>query len=217
MAIVYRHIRLDNNEPFYIGIGKGYKRAFEKQKRNNYWRNVVNKTDYKVDILFDDLTWEEAQLKEIEFINIYGRKDIKTGTLVNLTNGGEGCNGRIFTQEQRRSIGDKNRIHNLGKKLTKEHKDKIAKSTTGRKQTKETIQKCRLLNTGDLNPMYGKSHSEESRKKISENSSIPIIDLETGIFYTLKELSILFNRHVNTVIYNLKNKYKDRYIYLKNN
>ena len=30
MAIVYRHIRLDKNEVFYIGIGKTEKRAYEK-------------------------------------------------------------------------------------------------------------------------------------------------------------------------------------------
>lgn len=27
MAIVYRHIRLDKNEPFYIGIGKDEKKS----------------------------------------------------------------------------------------------------------------------------------------------------------------------------------------------
>ena len=41
MAYVYRHIRLDKNQPFYIGVGKNdndLKRAFSKCNRNSYWR-----------------------------------------------------------------------------------------------------------------------------------------------------------------------------------
>ena len=66
---LYRHIRLDKNEPFYIGISsdKGF-RANDKKKRNKIWKDIISKSDYEIEILFDDLTWEEACLKEIEFI-----------------------------------------------------------------------------------------------------------------------------------------------------
>ena len=72
MAYVYRHIRIDKNEPFYIGISSGddYSRANSKKNRNTHWHNIVNKTDYKVEIMLDDLTIEEACKKEIEFISI---------------------------------------------------------------------------------------------------------------------------------------------------
>ena len=62
MTYVYRHIRLDKNEPFYIGIGTdlNYKRAYSKHSRNIYWQRVVNKTKYEVEILFDNLTKNEA-------------------------------------------------------------------------------------------------------------------------------------------------------------
>lgn len=100
MAYVYRHIRLDSNKPFYIGIGEDlpknislYKRAYETTNRNKFWSNIVNKVKYKVDIVLDDLTWEEACKKEIEFISLYGRKDLKKGSLVNLTDGGDGKKG----------------------------------------------------------------------------------------------------------------------------
>lgn len=33
MATVYRHIRLDKNEPFYIGIGKDEKKSTWKKKK----------------------------------------------------------------------------------------------------------------------------------------------------------------------------------------
>jgi|688.fasta_scaffold360728_2 hypothetical protein len=94
MAYVYRHIRLDKNEPFYIGISSlnNYSRCINTD-RNNLWNKIVNKSDYKIEILLDNLTWEEACEKEKEFIKLYGRKNNNTGILANLTDGGEGVIG----------------------------------------------------------------------------------------------------------------------------
>jgi hypothetical protein len=106
--ILYRHIRLDKNEVFYIGIGHDIKRAFSKFSRNRYWCYIVGLTEYKVDILFDNLSRKEAEEKEIEFIKIYGRKDLKAGTLVNLTDGGTGGLGLKHTDVAKFKM--KNRI-----------------------------------------------------------------------------------------------------------
>jgi len=63
---LYRHIRLDKNEPFYIGIGGfdktdfEYKRAYDKTRRNNIWKRIINKTDYRVEILMDELSFIEC-------------------------------------------------------------------------------------------------------------------------------------------------------------
>ena len=61
MAYLYRHIRLDKNEPFYIGIGSDnrFRRANEKARRNKHWKNIVAKSLFQVDILFDNLSWEK--------------------------------------------------------------------------------------------------------------------------------------------------------------
>lgn len=100
MWYVYEHIRLDTNQPFYIGIGnhrKGtffktiYFRAFQesKGKRTNFWRNIKNKTEIKINILYDNLTQQEAENKEIELINLYGRRALDpNGLLVNFSEGG---------------------------------------------------------------------------------------------------------------------------------
>jgi len=92
MAYVYRHIRLDKNHVFYVGIGSddSYDRAYSKDSRNQHWYNVVNKSQYEVEIMLDDISWEQACEKEVEFIKLYGRKDLNEGTLVNMTAGGEG-------------------------------------------------------------------------------------------------------------------------------
>jgi len=54
MATVYKHIRLDTLEVFYIGIGKEIKRAYSKQRRNKYWNSIVSKHGYKVEIFKDN-------------------------------------------------------------------------------------------------------------------------------------------------------------------
>lgn len=98
---VYRHIRLDKNEPFYIGIGcKGnYSRAKQKNKRSDFWKKIASKSDYKVEIIMDELSHSEAESKEIEFISMYGRIDKGEGTLCNLTNGGKGRAGFVVTED----------------------------------------------------------------------------------------------------------------------
>jgi hypothetical protein len=112
MAYVYRHIRLDKNEPFYIGIGsdKYHFRAYDKGRRNNIWKKIVAKTEYEVEILFDNIDRLEACKKEIEFIKLYGKK-CNNGILCNLTDGGDGSFG-IFTRK--------------GVKLSNETKDKMS-------------------------------------------------------------------------------------------
>ena len=161
---IYRHIRLDKNEPFYIGIGGfskrekefTYKRAYNKSTRNKIWKKIVAKTDYEIEILLENLTWEEACEKEKEFILLYGRLDLKTGTLTNLTDGGDGTIG-ISDEARRkiseRQIGEKN--HMYGKKTPDSVKKKIVASTIGEK-----------------NHMYGKNHTEESKLKMSDSLKV---------------------------------------------
>jgi hypothetical protein len=121
MAVVYRHIRLDKNEPFYIGIGKSENRAYSRAHRNDHWKRVVALADYEVEILFEDIGWDEAKDKEREFIALYGRVNSGTGCLVNQTDGGDGALGRVVSKATRERIGSKR----VGIKLSEEHKAKI--------------------------------------------------------------------------------------------
>jgi uncharacterized ubiquitin-like protein YukD len=134
MAYIYRHIRLDKNQPFYIGIGKDdegqFKRAYSKNSRNIYWNNIVNFTHYKVEIILTDLSWEEACKKEIEFISLY-KKNIHNGTLCNITDGGE---GGFLSKE----VNEKRRQSLIGHKLTKETKEKIRLKAKQRVVSDET-------------------------------------------------------------------------------
>jgi hypothetical protein len=157
MAYVYRHIRLDKNEPFYIGIGSdnSYKRAFEKtkDKRSIFWNNIVNKTNYEVEILMDNLTWEQACEKEKEFISMYGRNDLGKGTLVNMTDGGDGVIN--LNKDIRASISQ----HLKGKKQSEATKNK-------RKETLKKVWENQDLR--DLKRMQTSNLSKEVRKRMAD-------------------------------------------------
>lgn len=86
---LYRHIRLDTNQVFYIGIGCG-RRAYTKHSRNKHWQSITNKTSYTIQIMLESFDRNFIVSKEIEFIALYGRKDLGKGTLCNFTDGGEG-------------------------------------------------------------------------------------------------------------------------------
>ena len=142
---VYQHIRVDKNEIFYIGIGN-IKRSIDayNKRRNKIWFDITSKTKYIVEILHENLSWEEACIIEIELIKQYGRKDLNTGILANLTDGGNGCVNRIFTEEHKQNISKSL----TGKKLSEEHKLKMSLARKGRKLSDETKEKMRNARLG---------------------------------------------------------------------
>lgn len=87
---IYQHVRLDRNEIFYIGKGtKKYKgnayfRAFTKNSRNQYWKNITQTTSYKVEILEEFESEQECLKRETELIRLYGYSWNGTGILCNM-------------------------------------------------------------------------------------------------------------------------------------
>lgn len=134
MAIVYRHRRNDTNEVFYIGIGTTEKRAASCIARNKMWHSVVKKAGgFYYDIIYHSISWNEACAEEKRFILEYGRRDLNTGILVNMTDGGDGLNGYKPTEESNKkrsqSLLGRKKVYVKGcrKTLTEEHKAKLRK------------------------------------------------------------------------------------------
>ncbi len=98
----YLHYTKDTNIVFYVGKGKN-DRCLHTEDRSTWWQNVVNKHDYYIVIESINLSEDEAFKREIELIAKFGRKQYG-GTLVNLSDGGEGVSGRIWTENERNAL-----------------------------------------------------------------------------------------------------------------
>ena len=163
--IVYKHTSPSNK--VYIGItsqspnrrwrnGNGYKgqtyfwRAIQKYG----WNNI------KHEILFDKLTKEEAEQKEIELIAHYKSNDETYG--YNMSTGGEsGSKGYKYSDEQKQHMRDahsgdkngmygkhhtktsieKNRIKHLKENLSPDTISKMSAAKKGKKRNRSSVEK----------------------------------------------------------------------------
>lgn len=206
MTCVYLHFRLDTNEVFYVGIGNK-RRSKDMLDRNYHWENIVKKHGYRIEIIHEFETRNEAVQKEIELIAYYGRRDIGTGSLCNMTDGGEGSIGRIISEKHKNKIREvhtgripspetraKMSLSQKNKIVTKETREKISASTKGiKKLSDEHRAKIKEI-TGTIEFRLkvsefhtGKKRSDESRKKMSEAKK-KYYELKTG------QLSLLINQ-----------------------
>ena len=184
MAYLYRHIRLDKNQPFYIGISgrnNNYSRAYSMLDRNIYWKRIVAKTKYEIEIVLDDLNWEDVCKKEKEFILFYGRRDLGKGLLVNLTDGGEGLlNHKISEQTSikmsKSQLGNKKYLlrttpqEEINKKVSLANKGKIRSEAF-----KEKIKNHFKING---HPSLGKKLSNKTKEKIAASRCRSVLQFD---------------------------------------
>ena len=94
---VYAYLREKDLTPYYIGKGSK-NRAFENH-------NVkVPKDPIRIIFLQQNLLEYDAFRLEIAYIKLFGRKDLGSGILRNITNGGEGIAGYRHTNEAKVKI-----------------------------------------------------------------------------------------------------------------
>ena len=197
--LVYRHRRLDNNDIFYVGISSNSKRPFDFKKRSKFWKRVTSNTKFIVEIIVDNISKDKAIDLEMLLISEYGRRDLKTGTLVNMTEGGEGTKGCI--PHNKGGIGFKHSEETLnmmrgsnnsmyGKKHNEATKLKIADKSKGRLFSDESRLKMSNKRKGHLN-----------------SQAKPILDINTGVFYySMNEIVELYGYKKPNLSMMLNNK-----------
>lgn len=181
---VYVHFRNDNKKPFYVGKGKG-KRFIHSHGRNKYWWNVVIKAGgYFIRKVQQNLSNEQANEREKYWIKFYRGNGFK---LTNLTEGGEGVEGRVCSIETRKKMSEWQKGRALppehikkisdskkgkpsprkGVKLSIELRKKLSEAHKGKPLTLETRKKLSLILKGRPSPLKGTKLSLETRKKMS--------------------------------------------------
>jgi hypothetical protein len=142
MAVVYVHKRKSDNKVFYVGIGLNEKRAYDFRRRNAVWKGYAAKHPFYVEIIAKDLSWEDACKLEVQLVTQYGRKDTKTGHLLNQTDGGNGSIGVIRpTGPDSHMFGKKGKDHPAyGKGLKGAAHPQFGKSGALSKTSKAVLQ-----------------------------------------------------------------------------
>jgi hypothetical protein len=171
---VYEHIRLDNDTCFYVGKGRK-KRAYN-TKRNEHHDRVVNKVGMRVNILYDNLSEDEAYKLEhetimdyvfnkgygIDIIGYNNRSD-EPGHLTNHTFGGDGSVGMVHSKEwcaqhSEMMKGKNNPAYGINYWETKTPEE-----------VTELKRKYSIVASGENNPMFGVSPQERmSTEKYQE-------------------------------------------------
>lgn len=156
--VVYMHTNRTNGKK-YIGItsqkrvtgrwhnGEGYKQ----QKRFYSAIKHYGWDGFDHEILFDGLTKEEAEQKEVALISEYRSNDLEYG--YNIENGGH---TNKYTEEQRRQMS----LSHIGNRHSRETREKMSAShiglspkwLTGRKLSEETRSKMSERRRGEKNP-----------------------------------------------------------------
>ena len=184
---VYKHTNIVNNK-CYIGItcrnpwdrwhrdGSGYRQDTQPKFYNAIQKYGWDKFEHE--ILFQELTLEQAVEKEKELISYYD--SFVNG--YNSSTGGEGNPGHVVTESMRKQMSESHKGQvpwSKGKKLSEEHRKKISESHIGKntgvrsQQTKQSISDA----------LKGKQKSEEARRHMSESAKgrIPWNKGKTGL------------------------------------
>ena len=134
---VYLFLRTDGT-PYYVGKGTG-------RRQWDMSRVVKPPKDRSRNVrILDLMNEEDAFAWEKLLIACYGRKDIGTGILCNLTDGGDGSSGKVYSDESKAKM----RVAKLGKPRSAEIRQRIREVTTGRLHTPEAKAKISATKTG---------------------------------------------------------------------
>ncbi len=203
---IYLYIDSTTSTPFYVGKGKDFRWRLCCHTRtvNNHLRNKIKKLgadNIKIEFLHKNLTEKDALQKEIYWIKYYGRRDLKQGTLCNLTDGGEkGPFGYNHTEKAKKKMS----IAKKGKPSPRKGKQSPFK---GIPRSPEVCAKISKSNKGRI---FSKAHRKRISNSLKERHRL---DESKVLFLYTKEkksalaISKILKRDVRCIL-NLLKEYK---------
>ena len=158
--IIYKVYKITNliNNKFYIGITQkllNHRFAIHKNVKS-YIGNSIRKygeNNFTIEQIDTAKTYNQLRKKEISYID-------KLKPFYNLTKGGDGLFGFKHSKNTKKLIS----LKMAGRKLTEEHKKKLSENSSSRRP--EVKSKISLSLTGLNHPMWGKKHSDETKRKM---------------------------------------------------
>lgn len=138
----------------YLGSGKILKSAIKKYGRENFKRQIIDYASTK----------EELNFKEDYYIHKYNAH--RSNNFYNISSSYTPNVWEDKTEEEKQALIETIRIAHL----------------TGVYQSKEFREKISQVTSGDKNGMFGRHHSNESKKKMSENSKGMTSGDKNGMF-----------------------------------
>jgi hypothetical protein len=178
----YTYIWVDTKTKIPVYVGKGLQnrnRAFDHLKCKSRLGNLLRKRQKEgfevLPIILLADTEEDAFEMEELLIALIGRSDLGLGTLFNLTNGGDGLSGHLFSETHRAKISAANQhrivsaetrakigLKSLGRIKSEESKDKISKGNS-KKRPIRTDEHKKNLSLANM----GRKTSDETKQKMS--------------------------------------------------
>ena len=195
MGYIYLRTNKINGKKY---VGQVIKKRFKarqnrwKNLKYPYAGTIINNARKKYGIdAFDFEILKECKDEELNQWEMYyvDKLNTKSPNGYNMTDGGDGKSGCPISEETKKKMSEAHKgekSYMYGKHLSEETKKKLSKSHKGKKQSEETKKKrseklkgikrsdeikrkIGEAHKGEKNHMYGKHHTDEAKKKISEN------------------------------------------------
>jgi len=172
-------LRVSNeNAPFYVGKGCGRRvDAHVVQAQSNHKSHKCAKIRKALSLGYDIITekvfesHDEQECFDLErsLIQQYGRRDLGTGVLTNVTDGGEGASGCLASPETRQKLS----ASHTGRPKSPETRQKLSDAKKGHttsaatRQKISAAQKGRPVSEATRAANMGRTISPETRQKMS--------------------------------------------------
>lgn len=193
---IYCYFHPETGEPCYIGKGRGGRwKAHLTSSKNPWLMSIITKFNKQIPYMkiHVGLTNKQANEYEKALIAAIGRDP--HGPLVNMTDGGEGTQGWIPTEETKQKIADaarqrladpvfreQHRRARIGRKASKETREKMSIARRSYKPSPETLAKIIAANRGQKRSPEIREKCAAARrgKKLSAEHIAAIVNANLG-------------------------------------